>query len=99
MTGRAADMEGALPTSAVAADAPAVTEIVAALESALYGHTAFSQADLEDEWSDLDLEQDTRVVRNGDRIVGYGVAREQWRAARGPRGTSTPTRPGEASGG
>jgi mycothiol synthase len=76
MTGRAADMEGALPTSAVAADAPAVTEIVAALESALYGHTAFSQADLEDEWSDLDLEQDTRVVRNGDRIVGYGVARE-----------------------
>ena len=99
MTGRAADMEGALTTSAVAADAAAVTEIVAALESALYGHTAFSQADLEDEWSDLDLEQDTRVVRDGDRIVGYGVAREHGDGSGGPRGTSTPTRPGKASGG
>jgi hypothetical protein len=57
---------------AVAADAAAVTEVVLALESSLYGQTAFSQADLEDEWSDLDLEQNARVVRDGDRIVGYG---------------------------
>ena len=78
MTGRAADMEGALPTSAVAADAPAVTEIVAALESALYGHTAFSQADLEDEWSDLDLEQNTRVVRDGQRIVRLRRGARAW---------------------
>jgi hypothetical protein len=31
-----------------------------ALESSLYGQTAFSQADLEEEWSELDLEQDAR---------------------------------------
>jgi len=68
---------------AVADDALAVTEVVAALESSLYGQTAFSQADLEDEWSELDLERNARVVRDGDRIVGYGVARELgelWRA-------------------
>jgi hypothetical protein len=50
---------------AVAADAAAVTMVVVALESSLYGQTAFSQADLEDEWSDIDLEQNARVVRDG----------------------------------
>jgi mycothiol synthase len=76
-------MERALLEPAVAADAAAVTEVVAALESSLYGPTSFSQADLEDDWSDLDLERDGRVVRDGDRIVGYGVLRqlgELWRA-------------------
>jgi GNAT superfamily N-acetyltransferase len=75
-------MEHALTTPAVAADAAAVSEVVAALESSLYGQTTFSQSDLEGEWSDLDLERDARVVRHGDRIVGYGVVREQgdpWR--------------------
>ena len=68
---------------AVATDAAAVTEVVLALESSLYGQTTFSQADLEDEWLDLDLEQNARVVRDGDRIVGYGAVRELgefWRA-------------------
>jgi mycothiol synthase len=68
---------------AVAADAAAVTELVVALESALYGQSTFSQADLEGEWSDLDLEQNAHVVRDGDRIVGYGAVREfgeLWRA-------------------
>jgi mycothiol synthase len=76
-------MQRALPTPAVAADAAAVSELVMALESSLYGQTSFSQSDLEDEWSDLDLEQNTRVVRDGDRIVGYGTLRqlgELWRA-------------------
>lgn len=76
-------MERAVPKPAVAADAAAVTEVVGALESSLYGQSTFSQADLEDEWSDLDLERDTRVVRDGDRIVGYGLVRERgelWRA-------------------
>ncbi|HSD81209.1 MAG TPA: GNAT family N-acetyltransferase [Solirubrobacteraceae bacterium] len=76
-------MERAFPTPAAAADAAAVTELVVALESSLYGRSAFSQADLEDEWSDLDLEQNARVVREGDRIVGYGAVRERgelWRA-------------------
>jgi mycothiol synthase len=68
---------------AAAADAAAVSEVVVALESALYGQTVFSQADLEDEWLDLDLEQNALVVRDGDRIVGYGAVRvrgELWRA-------------------
>ena len=75
-------MEHARLTPAVAADAAAVTEIVAALESALYGQTTFCEADLAQEWSELDLEQDARVVRDGDRIVGYGAVRERgepWR--------------------
>jgi mycothiol synthase len=65
------------------ADAAAVTELVGALESSLYGKTVFSQADLEDEWSDLDLDQNGRVVRDGDGIIGYGAVRERgelWRA-------------------
>jgi mycothiol synthase len=67
---------------ATAADAAAVTEIVLALESSLYGKSAFSQADLEDEWLEIDLERDARIVRDGDRVVGYGVVRERgelWR--------------------
>jgi hypothetical protein len=82
-------MERAFPTPAVASDAAAVIEVVGALESSLYGQTVFSQADLEHEWLDLDIEQDARVVRDGDRIVGYGVVRERgelWRVeVRPPR--------------
>jgi mycothiol synthase len=75
-------MEHAFFTPAVAADAAGVTELVGALESSLYPESAFSQADLEDEWLELDLEQDVRVVRDGDRIVGYGAVHERgerWR--------------------
>src|SRR5215211_2625116 len=75
-------MERPFSRPAVAADAAAVLEVVVALESSLYGESAFSQADLEDEWLDVDLEQDARVVRDGDRIVGYGLVRgrgELWR--------------------
>ncbi len=61
----------------VAADAAAVAEVIAALETSLYGQSLFSQADLEDGWLDLDLNQNARVVRDGDRIVGYGVVREE----------------------
>jgi len=59
-----------------------VTEIVGALESSLYGQTTFSQADLEEEWLELDVAQDARLVRDGDRVVGYSVVRERgalWR--------------------
>jgi GNAT superfamily N-acetyltransferase len=75
-------MEAASPTPAVPADAAAVAELVAALESSLYGHTVFSEADVMDEWLELDLERDARVVRDGDRVLGYGVVRERgelWR--------------------
>jgi mycothiol synthase len=64
-------------TPAVAADAAAVTEVVQALESSLYGRSAFSRADLEGEWLELDVERDARVVRDGDRVLGYGVVRER----------------------
>jgi GNAT superfamily N-acetyltransferase len=60
-----------------------VTEVVMALEASLYGETSYSQADLEDEWSNLDLERNARVVRDADRIVGYGALHELgelWRA-------------------
>jgi mycothiol synthase len=76
-------VERAIVTPAVPADAAAVAAVIAALESSLYGRSGFSQADLEDEWSDLDLGRDARVVRDGERIVGYGVVRdggELWRA-------------------
>jgi mycothiol synthase len=62
---------------AASVDAAAVTEIIVALESSLYGQSTFSQADLEDEWVDLDLTQNVRVVRDGDRIIGYGAVREE----------------------
>lgn len=67
---------------AAAADAAGVAEVVGALESTHYPESSFSQADLEGEWLELDLERDARVVRDGDRIVGYGVVRERaepWR--------------------
>ena len=76
-------MDGTFCTPVVAADAAAVAEVVVALEFVLYGQSGFSRADLEDEWSDLDLERDARVVRDGERIVGYGAGRERgdlWRA-------------------
>jgi mycothiol synthase len=75
-------MEGALITHAVAADAAEVTALVQAHESSRYTGTTFSQADLEAEWEELDIEQDTLVVRDGDRIAGYAAVRERgevWR--------------------
>jgi GNAT superfamily N-acetyltransferase len=68
-------MERAIPTLAFADDAAAVTEVVGARESSLYGESAYSQADLEDEWSELDLEQDARVVRAGDQIAAGTICR------------------------
>ena len=61
------------------ADVAAVTEVVAALESSLYPQapTSFSEEDLMDEWVDLDLKRNTYVVRDGERIVGYGAVRDR----------------------
>jgi mycothiol synthase len=66
-----------LDRAVAVADAAAVTEVVVALESSLYGHSGFSQADLEDQWSDLDLAQGACVVRDGERTVGYGELRPE----------------------
>jgi mycothiol synthase len=69
-------------TRPVAADAAAVADVLSAIESALYGHAGYSQGDLEDEWSELDLERDAIIVRKAGRIVGYGAMHERgevWR--------------------
>jgi mycothiol synthase len=68
-------MERAHPT-----DAAAVAELVRAAEAAVYGDSAFSQADLEEEWLEIDLARDARVVRDGGRVVGYGAVRERGEA-------------------
>ena len=70
-------MVRALLTPASPGDAAAVTELVAALESSLYGHSAFSQADLEVEWAELERERDTIVASDGERIVAYAAIRER----------------------
>jgi mycothiol synthase len=56
-----------------------VTEVVAALESSLYPEApnSFSQEDLVDEWSGLDLERNTYVARDGERVVGDGAVRDR----------------------
>ena len=58
-------------------DAQGVAEVVAALESAVYGESGFTTADLEEEWSEIHVARDASVVRDGDRVVGYGVVRER----------------------
>jgi len=63
-------------------DAAEAAETLVALESALYGGTTYTQADLESEWSNLELDRDVRVLLDGDRIVGFGSLRERgdlWR--------------------
>src|ERR1700759_1589876 len=75
-------MAGVEVTPVVAADAAPVTALLAALEIAFYGHTTFSRSDLEEGWADADLERDGRMVRDGDRIVGYALIDrrgEYWR--------------------
>ena len=76
-------MERAVRTPATAADAAAVTEVVVALERSLYGESTFSQADQQGEWSELDLERDTRVVRDGERTVAYSAMRDVGDLSRG----------------
>jgi GNAT superfamily N-acetyltransferase len=70
-------MDRARLTPVAARDAAGVTELVRAHETLLYPRSSFSQADLEDEWHELDLERDARVLREGDWIVGYAVVRER----------------------
>jgi len=69
-------------TPAAAPDAGAVTEIVVAAETLMYGPSTFSQEDLESEWAEIDPARDARVVRDGDSVVGYCAVRERgevWR--------------------
>ena len=70
-------MEQSVIAPAAAADAAAVTKVVTALETKFYEGAEFSQEDLEGEWAEVELERDACVVRDGDRLVGYGVIRER----------------------
>jgi mycothiol synthase len=75
-------MQRAELTPALSTDVPAVAALVVAHETAHYGDTTFAQSDLEDDWADSDLERDVRVVRDGDRVVGYARIHrrgEDWR--------------------
>jgi GNAT superfamily N-acetyltransferase len=64
------------------ADAAAVADVVVALESSLYGATTYSQADLENEWSHMELDRNARVVADGDVVVGYGSLEDRREVSR-----------------
>jgi mycothiol synthase len=76
-------MERLRMTRATREDAPEVAELIVALEASLYGASEMSGADVQEQWTDLDLARNTRIVRDGERIVGYSELRdrgERWRA-------------------
>lgn len=79
-------MDGTFCTPVVAADAVAVAEVVVALESLLYGQSGFSRADLEDEWSDLDLERASVARRSRSERFDPQAASRPASALR-PRGS------------
>ncbi|HEY6398641.1 MAG TPA: hypothetical protein VIX82_14430 [Solirubrobacteraceae bacterium] len=83
---------------AVAADAAAVTELRVALEAFHHGQSGLSRADVEDEWSDLDLEQ----TRASCAMASASLAMERFakKASSGkPKDTFIPTRSGGGSAG
>jgi GNAT superfamily N-acetyltransferase len=76
-------MERLQMTPAAREDAREVAELIVALEASLYGASELSATDVQEQWADLDLERNTRIVRDRDRIVGYSELRElgeRWRA-------------------
>ena len=89
-------MDRAVLTPARDADAAGVTALVAALESALYGQTTFSQADLEDEWSDVDLRRMRASSATATASSGTPCCTSEAGSGASTR-TSTPTRSGAGS--
>ena len=57
----------------VEADAPAVTELVVALERHFLDEAEMTASDLLDEWHELDLGNDAWLVEIDGEIAGYGV--------------------------
>ena len=88
-------MESVFVTPAVAADAAAVADLIAALESSLCGRSAFSQADLMDEWSDVDRTPVSSALVTGLLVMARSVSVA---SAGTPRGMFTPMRSGGGSG-
>jgi GNAT superfamily N-acetyltransferase len=63
-------------------DAPAIAELVTALDLAILGRSDYSLDELQDEWRELDVEHDSWVVEGGGRIAGFGSVEEHdghWR--------------------
>ncbi len=63
-------------------DAPAIAELVTALDRALLGRSDYSLDELHEEWTELDVENDSWVVEDDGRLVAYGtIGRhdEHWR--------------------
>ena len=65
------------------ADRAAIVEVVAAHERACRGESPFSLADLEDDWRNANLADDTWAALDEQRVVGYGRIFDRgglWRA-------------------
>jgi GNAT superfamily N-acetyltransferase len=55
-------------------DAGEVAELIRAVELAQHGEVETTEDDLLEEWANADLERDVVLIREGTRLVGYGMA-------------------------
>ncbi len=61
-------------SAATTADSGEVAELIRTVERAQDGEVETTADDVRDEWSSADLERDVVLVRDGTRLVGYGLA-------------------------
>jgi mycothiol synthase len=54
-------------------DLPAVLELCRAADAAVWGDSDWTEADLRDEWAELELERDAWLVELDGRLAGYGT--------------------------
>lgn len=64
-------------------DAPATARLLIDYEVALYGHTTYTQPDLEAEWAELDLDRDVWVAEGEGAIAGYASLQDRGELFRG----------------
>jgi mycothiol synthase len=55
------------------ADAPAVTELIAAMDTHFVGAPELTEEDLQDEWNDLELDRDAWLFELDGELAGYSV--------------------------
>ena len=82
--------------AAVAADAAAVTAVRVALETSLYGQSSLSQADVEDEWLDLDLNGTRASSAMASALLALGRCAKKASSGK-PKDLPIPTRSGGGS--
>jgi len=73
------------------ADAPVVTELIAAMDTHFVGAPELTEEDLQDEWNDLELDRDAWLFELDGELAGYSVlplGRTCSRTATSIRGTS-----------